>query len=166
MARDARVVTQSEAVTVSRRWVLRWSVIGSLVAVAVSTSGRFAMFIWPKRTDAFGSKVVAGKPDSLRVGETRYVQDGKFYLTRLPEGFLALYRKCPHMGCVISWRPDAPAADTVAPKGRFSCPCHGSLFDLAGRVYKNKPAPDNLPVPPHTYLSENKILIGEDHKGA
>jgi ubiquinol-cytochrome c reductase iron-sulfur subunit len=51
-------------------------------------------------------------------------------------------------------------------KGGFYCPCHGSLFDLAGRVYKNKPAPDNLEVPPHKYLSDTRILIGDDSKGA
>src|SRR5258708_5305466 len=50
--------------------------------------------------------------------------------------------------------------------GGFYCPCPGSLFDLGGRVYKNKPAPDNLRVPPYMYLSDNKILIGEDKKGA
>ena len=48
----------------------------------------------------------------------------------------------------------------------FVCPCHGSTFDLAGRVYKAKPAPDNLRVPPHMYLSETKIIIGDDKKGA
>jgi Rieske Fe-S protein len=50
--------------------------------------------------------------------------------------------------------------------GGFLCPCHGSTFDFAGRVYKSKPAPDNLEVPPHMYLSETRILIGEDKKGA
>jgi ubiquinol-cytochrome c reductase iron-sulfur subunit len=50
--------------------------------------------------------------------------------------------------------------------GGFLCPCHGSKFDLAGRVYKGAPAPVNLDVPPHMYLSEGKILIGEDKKGA
>jgi ubiquinol-cytochrome c reductase iron-sulfur subunit len=50
--------------------------------------------------------------------------------------------------------------------GGFLCPCHGSTFDFAGRVYKSKPAPDNLEVPPHMYLSDKRILIGEDKKGA
>ena len=50
--------------------------------------------------------------------------------------------------------------------GGFICPCHGSTFDFAGRVFRNKPAPSNLEVPPHTYLSETRILIGEDKKGA
>ena len=49
-------------------------------------------------------------------------------------------------------------------QGGFFCPCHGSTFDLAGRVFKNKPAPDNLEVPPHMYLSDTKLLIGEDKK--
>ena len=48
--------------------------------------------------------------------------------------------------------------------GGYFCPCHGSTFDMAGRVYKNKPAPDNLEVPPHMYLSESRLLIGEDKK--
>jgi ubiquinol-cytochrome c reductase iron-sulfur subunit len=49
--------------------------------------------------------------------------------------------------------------------GGFLCPCHGSTFDLAGRVFKNKPAPANLDVPPYMYLSDNKIVIGKDEKG-
>ena len=49
-------------------------------------------------------------------------------------------------------------------KGGFLCPCHGSTFDMAGRVFKNKPAPDNLEVPPHMYLSDTRLLIGEDKK--
>ena len=59
-------------------------------------------------------------------------------------------------------------AETFDPnwQGGFYCPCHGSLFDLAGRVYKKKPAPDNLVVPPHKYLSDTRIVIGEDTKGA
>ena len=49
-------------------------------------------------------------------------------------------------------------------KGGFLCPCHGSTFDMAGRVYKNKPSPDNLEVPPHMYLSDTRLLIGDDKK--
>jgi ubiquinol-cytochrome c reductase iron-sulfur subunit len=50
--------------------------------------------------------------------------------------------------------------------GGFLCPCHGSTFDFAGRVFKAKPAPTNLEVPPHVYLSDTRIMIGEDKKGA
>lgn len=73
---------------------------------------------------------------------------------------------CTHLGCSPSDRlqkgPQPSLPDDW--KGGFFCPCHGSTFDLAGRVYKNKPAPDNLEVPPHMYLSDNKLLIGEDKK--
>lgn len=73
---------------------------------------------------------------------------------------------CTHLGCsptdkfVAGPQPSLPADW----KGGFLCPCHGSTFDMAGRVFKNKPAPDNLEVPPHMYLSETKLLIGEDKK--
>ena len=74
---------------------------------------------------------------------------------------------CSHLGCSPQDKfragPEAFEADW---RGGFYCPCHGSLFDLAGRVYKNKPAPDNLKVPPYKYLSDTKILIGDDSKGA
>ena len=75
---------------------------------------------------------------------------------------------CSHLGCSPQDKFKAGAEAFESDwKGGFYCPCHGSLFDLAGRVYKNKPAPDNLKVPPYKYLSETKILIGEDDsKGA
>ncbi len=73
---------------------------------------------------------------------------------------------CTHLGCSPSSKfkagPQASLPDDWP--GGFLCPCHGSTFDLAGRVFKNKPAPDNLEVPPHMYLSDTKLLIGEDKK--
>ncbi len=73
---------------------------------------------------------------------------------------------CTHLGCSPSDK-FVPGAQPSLPDdwaGGFLCPCHGSTFDMAGRVYKNKPAPDNLEVPPHMYLSDNRLLIGEDKK--
>ncbi len=73
---------------------------------------------------------------------------------------------CTHLGCspidkfVPGPQPSLP--DDWA--GGFLCPCHGSTFDMAGRVYKDKPAPDNLEVPPHVYLSDSRILIGEEKR--
>jgi len=74
---------------------------------------------------------------------------------------------CTHLGCSPTHRPEL-APEDLGPdwKGGFFCPCHGSTFDLAGRVYSGVPAPTNLVVPPYRYLSENQLLIGEDTQGA
>ena len=73
---------------------------------------------------------------------------------------------CTHLGCSPSDR-FTPGGQPSLPDdwaGGFLCPCHGSTFDMAGRVFKNKPAPDNLEVPPHMYLSDTRLLIGDDKK--
>ncbi len=73
---------------------------------------------------------------------------------------------CSHLGCSPTDK-FTPGPQPSLPddwKGGFLCPCHGSTFDMAGRVFKNKPAPDNLEVPPHMYLSDTRLLIGEDKK--
>lgn len=73
---------------------------------------------------------------------------------------------CSHLGCSPTEKFQTGAQPSL-PKdwaGGFLCPCHGSTFDMAGRVFKNKPAPDNLEVPPYMYLSDSKLLIGEDKK--
>jgi ubiquinol-cytochrome c reductase iron-sulfur subunit len=74
---------------------------------------------------------------------------------------------CSHLGCspVTKFQTGAQPSLPDNWAGGFLCPCHGSTFDLAGRVFKNKPAPDNLQVPRHMYLSETKLLIGKDEKG-
>ncbi len=73
---------------------------------------------------------------------------------------------CSHLGCSPSekFQPGAQPSLPDDWTGGFLCPCHGSTFDLAGRVYKNKPAPDNLEVPPHMYVSDTRIIVGEDKK--
>jgi len=82
--------------------------------------------------------------------------------------YLVLVGICTHLGCSPSQKL-APGAESGLGEdwpGGFFCPCHGSKFDLAGRVYKGVPAPANLKVPPYTYLSDTRLLIGEDSKGA
>ena len=68
---------------------------------------------------------------------------------------------CTHLGCSPTYRPDQRPAD-LGPDwlGGFFCPCHGSLFDLAGRVYKGVPAPKNLEIPPYRFLTESLLFIG------
>jgi len=81
---------------------------------------------------------------------------------------LVLVGICTHLGCSPDKRLAAGPASGLGDDwpGGFFCPCHGSKFDLAGRVYKNVPAPTNLPVPPHMFVSDTKIVIGVDKKGA
>ena len=79
-----------------------------------------------------------------------------------PEILVAL-GVCTHLGCSPTYRPEVAPAD-LGPEwlGGFFCPCHGSFFDLAGRVYKGVPAPKNLVIPPHRYLADTRLLIGEN----
>ena len=87
------------------------------------------------------------------------------YRSLKPEYMVAV-GVCTHLGCSPTARftpgPQASLPDDWP--GGFLCPCHGSTFDMACRVFKNKPAPDNLPVPPYTFISDSKILIGEEAK--
>ena len=70
---------------------------------------------------------------------------------------------CTHLGCSPTFRPDLAPADLGADwLGGFYCPCHGSKFDLAARVYSGVPAPSNMEIPPHKYLSDTRLLVGDD----
>ena len=81
--------------------------------------------------------------------------------------YMVLKGICTHLGCSPKFRPDAPAPEIAADwQGGFFCPCHGSKFDLSGRVYAGVPAPTNLPVPPHRYANDTTLVIGEDPTGA
>jgi ubiquinol-cytochrome c reductase iron-sulfur subunit len=113
-----------------------------------------------KKTDAL---VVDPESDRKAYPIPAYAKNE--YRSIKPE-ILVLIGICTHLGCSPSDR-FTPGAQPSLPdnwQGGFLCPCHGSTFDLAGRVFKNKPAPDNLEVPPHMYLSDTKLLIGEDKK--
>ncbi len=82
------------------------------------------------------------------------------------DNIIVLVGICTHLGCSPSYRPELAPAD-LGPewKGGFFCPCHGSRYDLSGRVFKNMPAPKNLVVPPYHFLGDNRVVIGEDPQG-
>lgn len=86
----------------------------------------------------------------------------------IKQNLLVVVGICTHLGCSPSSKFKKGAEEGMPGDwlGGFLCPCHGSTFDFAGRVYKSKPAPTNLEVPPHMYLSDTRIIIGEDKKGA
>lgn len=87
------------------------------------------------------------------------------YRSIKPEIFVAI-GLCTHLGCSPTFRPEIAPHDLGADwKGGFFCPCHGSRFDLAGRVYSGVPAPTNLEIPPHRYINDNLLVIGDEANG-
>lgn len=96
-------------------------------------------------------------PFSLQDQQPAYAKN--IYRAIKPEYFVAV-GICTHLGCIPTYRPDVGG---VSPGwlGGFYCPCHGSTYDLAGRVFKGVPAPLNLEIPPYGYVNDTKIMIGE-----
>ena len=103
-------------------------------------------------------------PESKASVQPDYVDPA---LRSIKPEILLLVGICTHLGCSPTFRPEVAPADLGKDwVGGYFCPCHGSHYDLAGRVYKAQPAPLNLPVPPHSYESDSVIVIGVDQEGA
>ncbi len=103
-------------------------------------------------------------PDSSAPQQPEYATNK--YRAIKPE-VLVLVGVCTHLGCAPLWRPDVAPADLGEEwVGGFFCPCHGSKFDLSGRVYAGVPAQQNLVVPPYRFESDSVLLIGEDKEAA
>ncbi|MCI4431500.1 MAG: ubiquinol-cytochrome c reductase iron-sulfur subunit [Burkholderiales bacterium] len=121
----------------------------------------------PQQLDSLqGLGALLADPDSARKADEltpEYARNP--HRSIKPEVFVAV-GICSHLGCspTEKFQPGAQASLPDDWAGGFLCPCHGSTFDMAGRVYRNKPAPDNLEVPPHMYLSESRLIIGADKK--
>jgi ubiquinol-cytochrome c reductase iron-sulfur subunit len=100
-------------------------------------------------------------PDSEKSIQPAYAKNE--HRSIKPE-FLIVEGICTHLGCSPSAKFQVGEASGLGADwvGGYLCPCHGSMFDLAGRVFKSMPAPTNLPVPPHKYLSDTRVLIGDD----
>ena len=101
--------------------------------------------------------------DSVEAKQPAYV-DGSARTLSGKEEYLILVGLCTHLGCAPLYRPDVGAADLGGDAwlGGFFCPCHGSKFDLSGRVFAGVPAPKNLEIPPHSYESDSDVVIGID----
>lgn len=102
-------------------------------------------------------------PESVELQQPAYAQNPNRSIK--PE-FLVLLGLCTHLGCAPMFRPEVGAADLGGAEwlGGFFCPCHGSKFDLAGRVLKGVPAPVNLEVPPHSYEGDTVLVVGIDQE--
>jgi len=103
-------------------------------------------------------------PDSQNLQQPQYAQN--WHRSIKPE-YGVLVGICTHLGCIPAFFPQPNATMPTADwPGGYFCPCHGSKYDLAGRVFKGVPAPYNLPVPPYHFVSDTKIRIGENPKGS
>lgn len=123
----------------TRRGMLAFTGWFTMAIVGLQAAVAFVFFFWPRKTGAFGTIINAGKVGDYKVGDVKYFVDGKFYLVRLEQGFMALYQKCPHLGCVVPWKADHSFQGS---KGWFVCPCHGSTYQATGQiVYGPAPRP-------------------------
>jgi len=102
-------------------------------------------------------------PGSEELQQPQYAQNE--YRSIKPE-YLIVQGWCTHLGCIPTYVKKGELEDIANWQGGFFCPCHGSRYDLAGRVFKGVPAPLNLIVPPHKYLGDTMVLIGDDTGGA
>lgn len=103
-------------------------------------------------------------PDSEESIQPEFIQNKERSIK--PEIFIAV-GICTHLGCSPTFRPEVAPDDLGGDwPGGFFCPCHGSKFDYAGRVYSGKPAPTNLEIPPHYYITDTRVLIGENKEVA
>ncbi len=150
----------------TRRLWFRWLGWGAILAMLGQwTIGFVFGFFWPQKTGAFGGAVTAGQVGDFKVGDVKVVREGKFYVTRVPEGFLALWWKCPHLGCTVPWKETEPAMGGppgtgdlgFAKEGRFHCPCHGSIYNRYGQILEG-PAPrpmDRFPMK----IQDGKLVV-------
>ncbi len=155
-AAGASVEVDISAIKPGEKLTVEWR--GKPVWIVRRTPEQLAAL--PKNDPQLADPTSARKPGELTPEYAR--NEGR---SIKPEVFVAV-GICTHLGCSPSDK-FTPGAQPSLPDdwtGGFLCACHGSTFDLAGRVFKNKPAPDNLEVPPHMYLSDNRLLIGEDKK--
>ncbi len=107
---------------------------GSLALIFAQATVALLKFIQPVSTGGFGGLVYAGKIEEFTIDSVNRILAGRFYISRTPDGVIALWQKCTHLGCAVPW---------IEEEGKFHCPCHGSSFDVHGEVLGG-PAPRPL----------------------
>jgi cytochrome b6-f complex iron-sulfur subunit len=147
----AIAIERAEAAPISRRTILRTTFWAGLGAGLAAIGGSVVDFLYPRGITGFGGVVSAGTVSEYAPGTKTENPEGKFWLVNLTEeqggpGFLALWWKCPHLGCTVPWRETFSFVDPATgqdKRGWFRCPCHGSTYNDAGvRVFG--PAPRSM----------------------
>lgn len=156
--RDSKEKTKSG---INRRELLKKVWWASLGLLFLEMASALVVSLQPKaKAGAFGSKISAGtiyEIKNMPAGTIKYYDSGRFYLARLEDGVLAIYRKCTHLGCVVPWIPEEKSEDNLPGTGRFNCPCHASIFDRYGIVHAG-PAPRPLDLFKVT-LEGNQVFV-------
>lgn len=134
---------------VSRRSFLRNAVLGSASVALLGSIGGFIRFFWNNKTGAFGGEIPVPLNLVPPVSEAPYRnQRGKFYIINNDDGALALYWKCPHLGCTVPWNE---------PEDQWHCPCHGSIYNRHGERVAG-PAPRPMDLMPMRVEGSNVIV--------
>ena len=140
-------------VPVARRQFLRNAVLGAVASVLALLRAGFGLLLWPNKTGAFGSEITVRAEDVPAVMTPPYRHTaGHFYLAHNADGLLALWWKCPHLGCTVPWvgPPDSPHA--------YQCPCHGSMYDYNG-VRTGGPAPRPMDLMRVTVAEDGNVRV-------
>jgi len=163
-ARAARPFPQGRSLVNRRTFVLSgfW---GSMAALGAAIVGGWGIdFLWLKEITGFGAPVdVAASKIPAPGADPVHVVEGRFWLVNIPAGeadspggLLALYQKCPHLGCTVPWRADF---DFGGKKGWFRCPCHGSTFTKEGGILVSGPSPRPLDTMTITFKPTGDITV-------
>jgi cytochrome b6-f complex iron-sulfur subunit len=136
---------------ISRRELMRKAMFGTIGLFAAQAAVGSGVFMWPTKVTGFGGKVKVPKKVSeiSPSDEPLRVNDGKFYLSRVPEGVIALYWRCVHLGCTVPWNKAEDA---------FHCPCHGSVYTRTGQNIAG-PAPRPLDYMEVEITSDGEIIV-------
>lgn len=128
---------------ITRRSFLGLSFIGSLSLLLAESIAALINFLKPVTTGGFGGMIFAGRVEEFAIGSVNRILAGRFYIVRREDGLLALWQRCPHLGCSVPWDEE---------KDHFHCPCHGSIFNKVGEVLAG-PAPRPMDIFPVTIRS-------------
>ena len=131
---ESNVKNKKENKKLTRGQFLGIAWTGSISLVFAQLAVALLKFIQPVATSGFGGEVFAGLVDEFTIGSINRILAGRFFIVRTPEGIIALWQKCTHLGCAVPW---------VEEEKQFHCPCHGSLFNELGEV-TGGPAPRPL----------------------
>jgi cytochrome b6-f complex iron-sulfur subunit len=162
---EAAIAAQRPRALISRRTFVLTGFWGSMAALGAAIVGGWGIdFLWPKKITGFGapvdvvaSKIPAAGADPVHIAEGRcWLENIPAGEAESPGGLLALYQKCPHLGCTVPWRADF---DFGGKKGWFRCPCHGSTFTKEGGILVSGPSSRNMDTMAITFKPSGDITV-------